>query len=58
MSVFFGPCRSHSQPHTKLIAMATTVSSSRTRFAFASLRPIVFTTTTLITTMTVLTASE
>ena len=29
-SVRFGPCRSHSQPHTKLIAMATRVSDSRT----------------------------
>ena len=57
-SVRFGPWRSASQPQTKLIPMATNVSISRTMLAFASVRPIVFTTTTLMTTMTVLTASE
>ena len=58
INVHFGPRRSHSQPQTKLIAIATRVSSNRTRTEVESVRPIAFTVTTLITTMTVLTASE
>ncbi len=53
-----GPAGPRSVPHTKLIAIATTVSSSRTRLAFCGDSPIVCTTTMLMTTMTVLTASE
>ena len=57
MSVRFGPIRSHSQPHTKLMAMATTVSPSRIVLASRSETPSASVVTTLITTMTVLTAS-
>ncbi len=38
-SVRFGPIRSAMAPHTKLMAMATTVSSRRMRLASASLTP-------------------
>ena len=57
-SVRFGPWRSASQPHTKLIAIATRVSDSRTKTVSSSEMPNTSTVTTLITTMTVLTASE
>ena len=50
--------RSHSQPQTKLMAMATSVSDRRTYTLWFSVRPKTFTVTTLMTTMTVFTASE
>ena len=56
--VRFGPIRSASQPHTKLMTMATRVSDSSTYTLWFSVSPNTFTVTTLITTMTVFTASE
>ena len=57
-SVRLGPLRSTSKPHTKLIAIATSVSDKRTSTVLLSDNPKTFTVTTLMTTMTVLTASE
>src|SRR4051812_46982415 len=58
MSVLRGPERSHSQPHTNDITIATRVSDSRIRFACDAVSPTASTATTLMTTITVLTASE
>ena len=58
MSVRFGPQRSTSEPQKKLAATATTVNPSNTRFATFGVMPIAWTVTTLMTTMTVFTASE
>ena len=58
MSVRLGPQRSTSQPQKKLAPTATTVRERSTRFATVAVIPIAWTVTTLITTMTVFTASE
>ncbi len=50
--------RSAIAPHTKLITIATRVRSSRITLAVASETPRAFVVTTLITTITVFTASE
>ncbi len=57
MSVCFGPSRSHSQPQPKLAAIATIVNPSRIVFASRSETPSASVVTTLITTITVFTAS-
>ena len=58
MSVTRGPTRSDSAPHTNDMRIATIVSSRRISTVVCSVKPTACTATTLITTITVLTASE